>query len=138
MKRGVETSHLRNVGESPMKSFGQQNLLRQMLRIKRAELAQFFNHGRSDSLGLPILWPAMHDPMTDRRQSRSLDFILDPIHKNGHRRCVIFGHDFAGGALGLVGGFDREISLRLSYSFNFTFQNPPQRSGRFEQCEFDA
>ena len=72
-----------------MKRLGQQNFLRQMFRVERAELMQFLNHLRRDPLRLPILWPAMHDAMADRRQFAALNSFLDPIHQHIHRRRVV-------------------------------------------------
>ena len=75
-----------------MKRFGQQDFLRQMLGIKRAELVQFRDHFRRDALRLPVFRPAMHDAMPDRRQRPARDPLLNPIHQNAHRRRVIRRH----------------------------------------------
>ena len=66
VKSRVETGHLGQVRKSAMKRLGQQDLLRQMLRIEWTEPVQLPNHFRRDSLRLAILQPAMHHAMPDR------------------------------------------------------------------------
>jgi len=66
VKSRVETRHLGQVRKSVMKRLGQQDLLRQMVRIEGTEALQFHNHLRSNPLGLVILRPAMHYPMPHR------------------------------------------------------------------------
>ena len=61
-----------------MKRLGQQDLLRQMLRIEWAEPVQFLNHFRSDSLRLAILRPAMHGAMPGRSHCVMPAAFLDP------------------------------------------------------------
>jgi hypothetical protein len=53
VKCRVETRHLGQIRKSAMKRLGQQDLLRQMLRIEWTELAQLLNF-RTDSLRLAL------------------------------------------------------------------------------------
>ena len=89
VKSRVETRYLRQVGKSAVKRLGQQDLLRQMLRIEWAEPVQLLNHFRRDSLRLAILRPAMHHAMSHRGQCITPDAFLDPIHQSAHRHRVI-------------------------------------------------
>jgi len=72
-----------------MKRLGQQDLFRQMLRIEWTKPLQLINHFRSDSLGLAILWPAMHHTMPHRGQCITPAAFLDPIHQSAYRHRVI-------------------------------------------------
>ena len=89
VKSRVETRHLGQVRKSAMKRLGQQDLLRQMLRIEWTEPVQLLNHFRSDSLRLAILRPAMHHAMPHRGQCITPAAFLDPIHQSAHRHRVI-------------------------------------------------
>ena len=89
VKTCVETRDLGQVRKSAMKRLGQQDLLRQMLRIEWTEPVQLLNHFRSDSLGLAILRPAMDHAMPHRVQCITPVVFLDPIHQSAHRRRVI-------------------------------------------------
>ena len=48
VKRRVETCHLGQIGKSAMKRLGQQDLLRQMLRIEWTKSVQLLNHFLGD------------------------------------------------------------------------------------------
>ena len=89
VKSRVETRHLGQVGKSAMKRPGQQDLLRQVLRIEWSEPVQILNHFRSDSLRLAILGPAVHHAMPHRSQCITPAASLDPIHQGAHRSGVI-------------------------------------------------
>ena len=89
VKSRVETRHLGQVGEPPVKRLGQQDLLRKMLGIERTELVQFLHHFRSDPLRLAVLRPAVHHAMPHGGQRIVLGALLDPIHQNTYRHCVI-------------------------------------------------
>jgi hypothetical protein len=92
MKSGIETGDLKQVGEPPMKCLGQQDFLRQMIGIERAELVQLINHRRGDALRFPVLRAAMDHAMPHGSQRATLDFFFNPIHQDVHRRGVI-GHN---------------------------------------------
>ncbi len=51
VKGSVETCHLGQVGKPVMKRLGQQDLLRQMLGIEKAEPVQFLNQFPGDGCG---------------------------------------------------------------------------------------
>ena len=89
VKSRVETRHLGQVGKSAMKRLGQQDLLRQMLRIEWTEPVQLLNHCRRDALRLAILRPAMHHAMPHRGQCLTPGARLEPIHQHAHRHRVI-------------------------------------------------
>src|SRR5574338_367103 len=89
MERGVETSNLRQTGKAPMERLGEQDFLRQMLRIKRREPMQFRYHLGSDALMLDKIRTAMHHAMAHASQSSRRDSFLDPIHEQVHRRRMI-------------------------------------------------
>ena len=72
-----------------MKRLGQQDLLRQMLRIEGTEPVKLLDHFRGDSLRLAILRSAMHHAMPNRGQCITPDTFLDPIHQSAHRHRVI-------------------------------------------------
>jgi len=80
MKSRVETRHLGQIGKSGMKRLDQQDFLRQMFRIERAESAQFLNHIYSDSLWLAIKGSTMNYAMPHRRQCIAPAAFLDPVH----------------------------------------------------------
>src|SRR4051812_6347291 len=51
---GIKAGDLRHLRKAAMKSLGQENLLRQVFRIERAELMQLAEHPGGDALPLPI------------------------------------------------------------------------------------
>src|ERR1051326_2346205 len=71
MKSISETGNLWQIGERFLKFFDQQQLLRQMLRIKRLEAAKFLKHLGSNHRWAPVIRAAMHDSMTNCRQISS-------------------------------------------------------------------
>ena len=89
VKSRVETRHLGQVRKPAMKRLGQQDLLRQMVRIEWTEPAQLLNHFRRDSLRLAILRSAMHHAMPNRCQCITLATFLNPIHQSADRCGVI-------------------------------------------------
>ena len=89
VKGCVETRHLGQARKPAMKRLGEQDLLRQVLRIEWTEPAQLLNHFCSDSLRLTILGPAMHHAMSYRGQCIPPAAFLDPIHQNAHCHRVI-------------------------------------------------
>ena len=109
-----------------MKRLGQEDLLRQMLRIKWTEQAQLLNHFRTDSLWLAILRAAVHHAMPNRCQCISAAAFLDPVHQNAHRRSMIRCCHHARKVFRLVQAFYPESGLRLCDALNSTLQNSPE------------
>jgi hypothetical protein len=64
-----------------MKGCRQKDLFRQMVGVKRTELAQLLNHFWSDSLRLPVLRSAMYHAMPHRSQRTEFHSFLNPIHQ---------------------------------------------------------
>ena len=138
VKSRVETRHLGQVRKSAMKRLGQQDLLRQMLRIEWTEPVQLLNHFRSDSLRLAILRPAMHHAMSHRGQCITPDAFLDPIHQSAHRHRVIRRRHRPRKVVRLVQAFHPQGGLRQSNPLNPALQNPSERVTGLEQRELDA
>ena len=88
VKRRVKTGHLWQVRESTMKCLRQKDLLRQMLRVKRTELAQFLDQFRGDEMRFAVFWSAMDYPMTHRAQTITPGAFRDPIHQRADRSLV--------------------------------------------------
>ncbi len=121
-----------------MKRLGQQDLLRQMLRIEWTEPVQLLNHFRSDSLRLAILRPAMHHAMPHRGQCITPAAFLDPIHQSAHRHRVIRRRHRPRKVVRLVQAFHPQGGLRQSNPLNPALQNPSERVTGLEQRELDA
>ena len=121
-----------------MKRFGQQDLLRQMLRVEWTEPVQLLDHFSSDSLWLAILRPAMHHAMSYRSQCITSAAFLDPIHQSAHRRRVIRRRHWPREVVRLVQAFHPQGGLRLSNPLNPALQNPPERVTGLEQRELNA
>ena len=138
VKRRVETRHLRQVGKAAMKRLGQQDLLRQMLRIEWTEPAQLLDHFRGDSLRLAILRPAMHHAMPHRGQCLAPAALLDPIHQNADRRRVVRRRHRPREVVRGVQAFYPQGGLRQSNPLNRALQNPSERVTGLEQRELDA
>ena len=138
VESGVETRHLRHVGEAAMKRLGEQDFFRQMLGIERAEPPQFLDHGRGDDLRLAVVRPAMHHAMPDSRQRVAPAAFLDPVHQHADRRRVIRRGHSARKAVRRVRRIDEEGRVGQANSLDPAVQDAPQRAPRLEQREFDA
>jgi hypothetical protein len=121
-----------------MKRLGQQDLLRQMLRIEWTEPSQVLDHFRSEPCGLAVLRPAMHHAMPHGRQASTPAAFLDPIHQNTHRHRVIRRRHSARDVVCLVPAFHAQSGARQSNPLNPALQNASQRVTRLEQRELDA
>ena len=114
VKRGVKTGKLGQLGKTLLKGLRQQDFLRQMFGIKRAELVKGSNHLRGDAVRFPIFGPAVDDAMADGGEVARRKSGGDPIHQIGHRDVVIRGLDGAGFVLVHSCAFDRKLPMRLA------------------------
>ncbi len=121
-----------------MKLLGQQNFLRQMLRIEWTELAQVRNHFRSDALWLAIFRPTVHNAMPHRRKCIMPAAFLDTIDQRAHRRGEIRRRHWPRNVVARVQAFHSQRGPRFSYPVNPAPQNSAERSTGLEQGELDA
>jgi len=121
-----------------MKRLGQQDLLRQMLRIEWAEPVQFLNHFRSDSLRLAILRPAMHDAMPGRSHCVMPAAFLDPQSIRMPTASVWSGAVTDREKLSAwFKPFTRKVASGSPIR-SIALQNPSERVSGLEQRELDA
>jgi hypothetical protein len=138
MKGRVETGDLRQIGKTVMKRLGQQNLLRQMLRIKRSKRPKLRHHFRRDPLRRAILRSAMHHAMSHRGQWMTPAAFVGPIHQGSHRRLVIRRLDRSREGISLVQSLRMPGGIRQSNSLNPSSQDPFERARNIEQRKLDA
>ena len=138
VKSRVETRHLGQVRKAPMKRFGQQDLLRQMLRIEGTEPVQLLDHFHRDALGLAIFRPAVHDAMPHRRKCTMPAAFFDTLDQRVHRRGEIGRRHWPRKVVARVQAFHPQRSPRLPDPVNPAPQNPAERIIGLKQRELDA
>jgi len=138
VKRRVEAGHLGQMGKSPVKRLGQQDLLWQMFGIEGTEPAQFLHHFRRDSQRRAVLRATMDHAVPHRSQSGAPASFLDPIHQGAHRHRVIRRLHRPQKVVRLVQALYPQGGLRQPNPFDRALQNPPERIAGLEQRELDA
>ena len=93
MKGGVETRDLGQHGIVPPDRFDQLDLARQVIRVERADPAQFLDQFHRDTLGLVVAIPAMDDAVADDRDGRESDRAVEPFDHQARGRLLVQGID---------------------------------------------
>jgi len=115
-----------------MEGLRQKDLLRQMFRIERAELAQGFHNFSRDPLGFPIFRSPVDHAVPHGGQCALFNFFLDPVHQNIHRRRMIGRFDGPSERIRALRSLDRKTCARKADAFNSSGQKSTQRFARFK------
>ena len=66
-----------------------------MIRVVRADLAQFLDQLGRDAFGLMVATPPMNDTMPDGGDLREPDCVFEPIDQQADGRLLVRGMDWA-------------------------------------------
>ena len=111
-----------------MKRLGQEDLLRQMLGVERAEAVQLLEHRCRDSLRLDVLWPAMHDAVPHGGQRVVPRMLFDPVHERAHGHGVVGPRHRARTRADVLQALCAERGFRCPDPVNRSLQDARERS----------